>query len=72
MARAEPNPYEMELWASGLRDTYEPIACEWINWAYWYLGYDDPQFGPRECVINESVCKLTEACRLRLKEVAVV
>lgn len=68
MTRVEPKYEEMVEWATGLRDCYRPTAYEWINWAYWYLGYDDPEFKACETVINEAICKLTEACRLRLKE----
>lgn len=68
MIRVEPASSEMIEWASGTRDCYKPIAYQWVNWAYWYLGFDDPEFNPGGVVINEAICKLTVACRLRLSE----
>lgn len=68
--RIEPDSKEMIAWASGLRNCMEPIAGQWVNWAYWYLGFDEPDFQYGDVVINEAICKLTEACRLRLRELA--
>lgn len=70
MTRTEPDKDEMIEWASGLRNCQMIIAYEWANWAYWYLGFDDPAFTSGDLVVNEALCKLTEACRLRLRELA--
>ena len=68
--RIEPDSREVEEWASGLRDCMVPIAGQYVNWAYWYLGFDEQNFQHGDVVINEAICKLTEACRMRLRELA--
>lgn len=66
----EPTQDFIELWASGLADIYGAyIPAQYANWAYWYLGYDSPDFRGGEIVINEAIYKLTQACRLKLSEV---
>ncbi len=67
--RIEPKVVEMQSWASGLHDVYAPIAYQYILWAYWYLGFEEPDIKPGQPVINEAICKMTVACRLRLSEI---
>jgi hypothetical protein len=70
MARIEPAVSVMQQWAEGLVDIHIPIPAEYGNWAYWYLGYDDPDFRAGEPVTNGMIMKMTDACILRLKELA--
>lgn len=70
MGRIEPPKQELEEWATGLRNTNVPVAAQYANWAYWYLGFDEPDFRVGDVLTNGCICKITEACSLRLKELA--
>lgn len=69
MNRVEPPEGYLEDWASGLANVAMRIPYQYVNWAYWYLGFDDPDFKVGGVVINEAVVKLTVASRLRLEEI---
>lgn len=68
MARIEPTRHELEEWALGYRNMCFPVVNSHANWAYWYLGYDDPDFYSGDILTNIVIVRLTEACSLRLKE----
>lgn len=66
--RLEPQRSELEAWQDGVVNIHTPIPFEYANWAYWYLGYDDPMIRVGDIVTNGVIQKITDACVLRLKE----
>jgi hypothetical protein len=64
----EPPREFIEEWAGGDFNVHRPLAWQYVAWAYWYLGYDDPMLRAYDIITNGVIVKLTEACVLRLKE----